>query len=395
METPFLVRLRAYSAVHFAYDDTLWLTWSDAKALIQSEYTGGEDGRSYAVTLHGEIRGQGESFDAAEARLSAQLSNVLPILALAGNAAIANPLLVTSHGLDLSEPQPFIWYCTPPAADWFPPGRRTIGSALAHSLMTAVGHHPQTDLLHRAIASYREALGHWTPEEQLMAGEFLFIAAETLSRCIVEQRSADRSMTPKNLARLESRASVTALRRAILETEVFGGDGAALAAMESASDGFEHGYMAVEEVRGLMESVLERAMGHVRRSLIDTAGPERASVEQLLAKEYDEPRGLVPALQIIHGRLRRSDSNLPAPEMPSPAVELDWPSSAIEATQTASGDLHIAMPSDITVAQLPENTTLEIEGIGLRAANVGHLGTSEVDVTQSRDEDSPTAPETS
>jgi hypothetical protein len=36
--------------------------------------------------------------------------------------------------------------------------------------------------------SYRRAVGHWVPEERLLAGEFLAIAAETLSRFLIESR---------------------------------------------------------------------------------------------------------------------------------------------------------------------------------------------------------------
>ena len=48
--------MRAYAAAHLDYDDVLHIAWPDAEAIIQSEYTGGDDGRAYAVTLHGEIR---------------------------------------------------------------------------------------------------------------------------------------------------------------------------------------------------------------------------------------------------------------------------------------------------------------------------------------------------
>jgi hypothetical protein len=84
--------------------------WPDADAKIQSEYTGGADGRAYPVTLHGEIRGPGVSIDEAEPRLANAIGNVLPIIAVSANAAIADPLAVATHGLDLSEPQPLIAY---------------------------------------------------------------------------------------------------------------------------------------------------------------------------------------------------------------------------------------------------------------------------------------------
>jgi hypothetical protein len=149
------------------------------------------------VTIHGEIRGAAESLGEAEARLRGTVGNVFPVLALAGNAAMSDPLAVASYGLDLSEPQPFIGYETPQANEWFPPGGRRFDADATLALLVAVGQHPQTDLLHRAIELYRRALGHWVPEERLLAGEFLFIAAEILSRFLVESRAAAAGMTRK------------------------------------------------------------------------------------------------------------------------------------------------------------------------------------------------------
>ncbi|MGI8496617.1 MAG: hypothetical protein ACR2OG_03410 [Gemmatimonadaceae bacterium] len=308
---------------------------------------------------------------------------------MAGNAAVAAPLMITAHGLDVSERMPFIWYRTPSAREWFPPGRRTITAALVLDLMHAVGNHPQSDLLHRAIEAFRQALGHWTPEEQLMAGEFLFIAAETLSRCIVEQRAADQSMTPKNLARLEGAGNERVLRRRILSADIFGGDEAALDAMEQASNGFEHGYMGIAEVRGLMESVLARSMGHVRKALITTASPTPNTTRELLSDEYAEPLGLVPVLQVLQGHLRRTDPDLSPPVMDSPAVELDWPPGPIEAARTPDGNLQVKMPATITVALLPPNTTVDIEGVGIRAAAVTSLATPDVSVSKPVAKDPP------
>jgi hypothetical protein len=189
MAATFTFRMRAYAAAHFAWDDVLTTTWTDAEAKFQSEYTGGDDGRAYPVTIHGEIRGESASLEEAEPRLAQAIGNVLPILALAANAAIADPLAVVAHGIDLTEPQPFRGYGTPQASEWFPPGKRRFDAEATLALIEAVGQHPQTDLLHRAVEAYRRALGNWIPEQRLMAGEFLFIAAETLSRFTLESRA--------------------------------------------------------------------------------------------------------------------------------------------------------------------------------------------------------------
>ncbi len=120
MAAMFAFRMRAHSAAHFEWDDVLTVTWPDAEAKLQSKYTGGGDGRAYPVTIHGEIRGPGESLAEAEPRLAQAIGNTLPLIALASNAAVADPLAVAAHGLDLTEPQPFVGYRTPSASEWFP-----------------------------------------------------------------------------------------------------------------------------------------------------------------------------------------------------------------------------------------------------------------------------------
>lgn len=96
--------------------------------------------------------------------LGTAVRNVFPILALAANAAMADPLAVASYGLDLSKPQPFTGYETPQAREWFPPGARRFDLDATLALITAVAQHAQTDLLHRAIESYRRAVGIGYPK---------------------------------------------------------------------------------------------------------------------------------------------------------------------------------------------------------------------------------------
>ncbi|MGZ6565520.1 MAG: hypothetical protein ACXVH1_39380 [Solirubrobacteraceae bacterium] len=150
MASPFVFKMRAYAAAHFDFDQHMEVTWPDARAYVQSEYTGGSSGRAYAVTLYAEIFGEAPSLEAAQRHLSASIGNALAVVALAANAAIDNPLAVAVFGLDLTQPQELIWYSTPHASDFFPPGRRKIDPKATLDLMTAVGQHPQTDLLQRA-----------------------------------------------------------------------------------------------------------------------------------------------------------------------------------------------------------------------------------------------------
>jgi hypothetical protein len=379
----YAVRVRAYAAAHFEFDEHLMLTWPDAAAWFVSEYTGGEDGRTYPVTIHGEIRGTGESLGEAEQRLGTAVSNVFPILALAANAAMADPLAVASYGLDLSRPQPFVGYQTPQAHEWFPPGARRFDLDATLALITAVGQHPQTGLLHRAIESYRRALGHWVPEERLLAGEFLFIAAETLSRFIIESRAHTAGMTPKNLAR-SKRLDPEALRARYLLDDVFDGNPAALDAIGSASNGFEHGYMAVDDVRGLIEPALEHSMSLVRRALIVASGVDAAMSGRLLDAQYDEPRGLVPAIQFVRGAVRASDPSSP-PALDMGVIELDWTNSRPVASKKEDGRVDITFSSNVKLAAIQAGVELDLDEWGMRAAHITPTGDVETEVHRAPD----------
>jgi hypothetical protein len=381
MTSPFAFRMRAYAAAHLGFDEQLRISWPDAVAMVQSEYTGGPDGRAYPVTLFAEIRGDAESRDGAQEHLSASIGNALPVIALAANAAIDDPLAIAVFGLDLSTPQEFTWYAAPHASQWFPPGKRRIPADATLALMTAVGHHPQTDLLQRAIESYRRALSNWVPERLLMAGEFLYISAETLSRCMLETRSAARDITPRNLARLERASDQDALRARYLRDEVFARDEEAFEAMHAASNGFEHGYMSVVEVRGLIGTVLERSMAAVRRALIATAGVPEDARNVLLGEDYAEPRGLVPAFHVVTGRLRLGDPSKP-PSDDLGTLELDFPQPVPEARATNAGEVEIDFRRTVTARGLPENVVIDVEGTGLRAAHVRHVAVRPDGVTR-------------
>lgn len=366
----FAFRVRAYAAAHFALNDVMTVRWPDAVAVLQSEYTGGTDGLAYPVTLHGEIRSEYASLEEAERRLGASIGNTLPIVALAANAAIADPLPIAVHGLDITTPQPFVAYHSPDAKHWFPPGDRQIEPGPTLALMTAVGTHPQTEILHRAIELYRRALGHWVPEYHVLAGEFLYICAETLSRFLIESRAAIRGLTPKNLVRAENAGSVGALRRIYLRDEVFHGDQEALDAMDAASNGFEHGYMAMDEVRGLVDGVLERSMSHVRRALIGASGIDDANEARLLDTRLHEPRGLVPVMRLVRGELARQDCSQPPPIMDVASFELSWEVEQLVAPRRADGKVAVSWRNKLTATKLPPNTSLRVQEFGMRAANL-------------------------
>jgi hypothetical protein len=366
--------MRAYAAAHLAMDQVLEVRWPDAVAFLQSEFVEGPEA-SYPVTILGEARGQGDSPEAEQQRLGNAIDSIYSLIALAGNAAVATPLAIAAYGSDLSEPRPFMGYRTPQATEWFPPGARRLDFEATQGLIAAAVKQPNKGPLWRAINGYRDALGYWTPETELLAGEFLYVVAETLSRYAFDQWKLD----PVNAAKIESLRKLKGktkkrredtLRRGILRDAIFAGDSAAFAALEKASNGFEHGYMEIADIVGLLEPVVETCFAHVRRALLSALGVEEPWMKRLLTADYEEPRGLVQALVLVTGKLRRQDPTQPLPEIGGMAVELDWGPLNLKPVPGIAGKVNIELSPTITLRKLPDNASLDITGYAMRAAHV-------------------------
>lgn len=366
MPTLFTFQMRAYAAAHFPFGETLRIDWDDATGFLQSEYTGGEDGRAYPVTLYGDVRGEAESLDDAQARFSASIGNYLPLIAVAANAAIADPLPVATYGLDLSEPRPFLAYRTPLASDWFPPGKRLVSPGDVAAFFDAVQAHPHGDILHRACEAYSRALASLVPEQRLLSAEFAFIATESLSRCLARTDLDASGESFESVGHRRLNDMLLAIRR----DRIFDGDAEAISALEKASHGFEHGHISVPEVRGLADPVLERALSLVRAALIDASGLQDPARATLLSDEYAEARGLVPVIETIMGEIARQDPSSPGPEPHDCFAEVEFEPLEIVAEQTVSGEIDLHISVTATLKQISENTEPRITESGMRAAHI-------------------------
>jgi hypothetical protein len=154
--------------------------------------------------------------------------------------------------------------------------------------------------------------------------------------------------------------------------------------MQEASNGFEHGYMAVHDVRGLLEPVLERSMGLVRLALIRCSGVDDGAAERLLSETFATPRGLVPAIVMTRGQISREDRTRPPEQLDSAAVDLEWSSTTEFVAEVKDGETQISFTDEAKVTNLPANVSLELSGVGMRAAHVKPSRAFRVDVAVTR-----------
>jgi hypothetical protein len=363
----YLVVVRAISAAQLPYNDPLVAQLPGAHCVITSEHVGGEDG--WPVALRGEARGSATDIDDAQRRLSEIVSGLLPLVALAANAAHADPALVVAHGTAPSEAAPADWigYEWPAPSTHFPPQARTVPADRIRALLEAADRYPSEGYHGRAVGLYREALKYWTPESTLLAAEYLWMATEALSRGIVEAEAAQRNMTPGNLAQLRKVDGSRTLYRLAREEVVFSEDAEALDALGKASEGFEHGYMPIPDVRALAEPILDRAARKVRHALISVLDMPAADATALLDPDLDEPRGLIPPMRILRGKLQVNDPSL-APSEIEDAVEMNWESRGErQIERNEAGNLTITGTTKATMRDLPEGLGLADVSSGMRA----------------------------
>lgn len=385
---PYLLVARAISAAHFTFDDVLRVQLSEGLCTVVSEYVGGEDG--WPLSLRGEIRGPASDLDDAQHRLSESIGALFPLVTLAANAAHVDPGIVVVHGLTPTESSPADWisYAWPPADSHFPPQARTVEARLVGSLLEAADRYPSDGYHARATAIYREALKYWAPESTLLAAEYLWMATEALSRGIVEAEATKAKITPSNLSQLRKVGSVQALYKRTREEVIFNEDAEALHALEEASDGFEHGYKTIPEVRALAEPVLLRAAHKVRHALISVLDMPEQDKAALLAEEFDEPRGLTPPLRVFRGELLVVDPTL-APEEIADAVEVDWEAEGRpQYGRSPEGKLTITGQTRMTMKALPPGITLALTAPGMRVQGATDYAVGEVVVRRAGEQPS-------
>jgi hypothetical protein len=125
-------------------------------------------------------------------------------------------------------------------------------------------------------------------------------------------------------------------------------------------------------------------MSLVRRALIAASGLDAAMSERLLDPKYDEPRGLVPAIQFVRGMVRASDPSSP-PALDMGAIELDWTDSRPVASKKENGRVDITLSSNVKLAAIQAGVELDLDERGMRAAHIAPTGDVETEVHSARD----------
>jgi hypothetical protein len=321
VDEQYIVVVKATSAAQLPPGHALILDVPDGQWRIQNASAG-------ASSLRGEMRGPATDLNDAYRRMPMRIGGAFGWLLLVANATIGDEVLVVAHGLQpRGDAVNLIAYETPSLTGQLPLRTRTVDPDLVVAVMQGGDRYAAVSseagaYYSRAVGRYRDALKYWTYETGLLAGEFLWLSAEVLSRALVEAEAASKRMTPKNLAQSKKVNGPDQLYRRARKQTIFLGEEDALEALEAASHGFEHGYGELDSVRQQSGPILRRAARCVRRALIKALNLPAAVEAAILDPSIEEPLPILPEMRAIAARVRVTDADV-APETIKDAIEVN------------------------------------------------------------------------
>ncbi len=231
--------------------------------------------------------------------------------------------------------------------------RRHLLEAACPALMRLDVDHERLD---RALRQYELALREWYVGGEWLALGHLWIVAENLTKAVVRKLVADRGISEEELA--HSYGLVTdddarprwrnLLGSCVRLDPIFAGDNATYQMAKNASDGLEHGYLALDEIAAHALKCTDKTFHYLRRTILDLLRLPDAVVAELMEIK---PKDVLSQRKVIRGRLIGTAED--------PAVEgeryplLEW-SSGIDSVVREGHTFQMRALDKITIRTHPD-----------------------------------------
>ena len=129
------------------------------------------------------------------------------------------------------------------------------------------------------------------------------MAVEALTKVRVRVEMERRKhKEPAELAK-ELGVEIKKLDSTIRRDFIFRGDSDCYSMALDASDGFEHGFSAVDKLRHLTSSVRDKTAEYVRREILDLSDTPQDVTKRLLTSPFNEPQGPGVLAKYCFGKL--------------------------------------------------------------------------------------------
>jgi hypothetical protein len=280
MTADYVTVLRAPSAALLLPDQGFEINFNDpARVRLRSLWR--EQGLEHPVPadLWVEVRGRAESLDEAVRRHGPLARGAASVLAFVANAAV-EPLEVelaydaTEGRTEREYLQVFVRDPSP-----IPKGGRVVPTDRLQPCFDAILALGEVPRLQRTLFQYDHALRNWRIGTEYQSLDHLWIAAENIAELLLNQRIGDND--PKEFARAlgitvdRERPGAPRppwkqeLKSWGLRELVFEGDRAAYDTARTATNGYEHGFLDLNDVQLQAVQATPAVFSHLRRSIAD------------------------------------------------------------------------------------------------------------------------------
>ena len=298
--------------------------------------------------LYGEVSGVAESLEDAIRRFPNAARTLTPIFDVALNASVEDlDLHLGFDGTRGREERKFFQNFARESILTLRQFRPVRTSFLSH-LAEAIALHPDTVRIHRAAAHYQQALRFWSFGDETRAVGNLWMGFEALTPVVTRQEMRRTGTTTSRELASALNVELKELDATLRQSVLFDGDKKAYRITKEASDGFEHGFIPLDQLRTLARDTKDNSAAHLRRSIIRLCAMPDPICSEMLRAPYTTPIIGFPFTKYLRGTLRGSgDLAPPGRRYPSVAWRTD-----IEHFRLRDGGGHDVQWNEKVTAQL-------------------------------------------
>jgi hypothetical protein len=386
----YVVVLRAPSAARFLPEEGWELVLNapnlDLQGIRVRTFTRwvNEVGKEIPRELVVEVRGYAGSVDEATAKFAAVARPIATVAGFVANVRVGSLEVHLAYDCTpASDDREFLEVFVADERGRVSEGRlirRHLMEATCISFMTL---RTDSGRIGRALRQYELALRQWYVGGEWLALSHLWIAVENLTEAVVRKTLMDRSCTEEELA--TSLGVVTGdpehprwpqiTREQVRQQLIFRGDHDTYKTAKSASDGLEHGFMALDKVAAHALKSADRTFRHVRQTIVELLDLPKGVAQELMEIK---PKDVESMRKVARGRL------IGVAEDPAMEGELyprlEW-SSSLDSIIREGTSFHMKQKDAMTIRTHP-NVGFRLEGLEVR----GRLQDGEAPV-QLTDED--------
>lgn len=253
--------------------------------------------------LFAEVTGYADSLEDAIRRFPNAASALTPVFDVALNTSVDDLVLHVGFDAtpDCAERKFFQNFVPddPPTLRQTRPVHRGLLSCLVESM----ARHPDHVRLHRAAAHYQQALRFWSYGDETRAVGQLWMGMEALTpvakRDQLEKTGARTAAELADALKVELKHLDATLRRTVL----FVGDEYCYKTVADVSNGFEHGYLPLDQLRQLSRDVREAAAAWLRKAIVNLSRVPEPTRSEMLGAPFDTPIIGFPVTKYLRGTL--------------------------------------------------------------------------------------------